>query len=88
MERSVARVERLRKGVNVLNRPLGSNANLSKEDQLADWQQKLADPNALAQAFQQRAQTVGPQIASYELVKWDSEMAKLAGEVNDNTLAG
>ena len=72
-QRTAARVKDL--GPQVINRPLGT-VPVSKEDQRREWQLAISDPNVMAERYAQRSQAVGPEIAKWELLKWDEEMRK------------
>jgi len=68
------RNERIKRGTNILNRPIGSRTDLTDEEQKQDWMLVVSDPNEAFTRLQQRAQTVGPTLAAWEMVKWDAEM--------------
>ena len=68
------RVERLKELDRILNRPLGSRVNLSKEEKMQDWQMALADPAGTAQRIQERSQVIGEEGALLEFLEWDASM--------------
>lgn len=80
MRASDRRRKRLERGQRLLNRPIGSIVDLSPEEQLEDWQEKIQTPDELLVQLQQRASVIGPELAIYELVMWDKEMSEKAGE--------
>lgn len=60
----------------ILNRPRGSK-RLSKTEQVADWQAKLANPAQLAKEHQHDVATWGSVKAALRLARWDRDMAAM-----------
>ncbi len=75
---SARRVARLKRGEKVINRPIGSVVDLPEEDQIADWQVMVEDPQTLLDKVGQRALAIGPQKAALELLRWDAELREKA----------
>ncbi|KKN25954.1 hypothetical protein LCGC14_0879460 [marine sediment metagenome] len=78
LKASARRVNRLKRGERVINRPIGSIVDLPEEDQIADWQMEIEDPQGLLDKVGQRALAIGPQKAALELLRWDRDMTQLA----------
>lgn len=76
------RNERIQRGVNILNRPIGSRTDLSPEEQKQDWLMVVNDPNEAFNRLSQRAQVVGPTLAAWEQVTWDAEMQNKYGRTS------
>lgn len=70
----------IQRGVEILNRPIGSRTDLSDEEKIQDWQMLTSDVNQLITQRDQRAQVVGPDKANLELLQWDAAMKKLEGK--------
>lgn len=74
------RDRRLEQAEKVINRPIGSKVDISDEDQIADWQALMGDPQALLDKVGQRALAIGPQKAALEMLRWDAEMQEKVSE--------
>lgn len=77
------RVQRLNELDVVLNRPIGSLVNRTKEEKLADWEFRLSHPEELTAQIQERAQVTGIDRAVFELLSWDKEMQELSDGTTD-----
>ena len=78
-EAAKERVARLRSMDKILNRPIGSLVNASREEKLRDWEYRLGNPQETAQQIEQRASGVGMERAVLEFLVWNDEMEKLNG---------
>jgi hypothetical protein len=78
------RVERLNQLDQILNRPIGSRVNLSREEKLQDWMARLQNPQQSAQEILQRSEAIGINRAVFEFLKWDAQMTKLAGNEEED----
>ncbi len=77
IEGAEEQVRLIKEGAEILNRPLGSQTKLSKEDQLEDWRAKRSNPQATLQEWALRGQAVGNARAALEYSRWAKQMMEL-----------